>query len=142
MKKNLPIAAALIGGIALASVVTPHAAAANIEQKCTPFRAMCLHYNSIEYGLGAEFGSGSDIASFNPSVNGGTNYLFTTGSKGSSGAGRNVWNNAASARNLHLFRSFTVYFNSHYKGNSDIVNPLSQQNLASTKNQDTSMRWV
>ena len=134
-------AATTVAMVLMCSIAfTQPAAAATITRSCSSTAQMCLHYNSIPYGLGAEFGSNSNIPSLNPNVNGGTTYAFKAGLFGSAGAGVSVWNNAGGAENLSTYRSFRVYVNSNYMGGYDHVSRQNAQSLSATWNDNASMR--
>ncbi|MEL4504948.1 hypothetical protein AAEX63_08945 [Luteococcus sp. H138] len=136
---SLAVAVAAVGTVAI-SAAPAHAA--TVQRQCGNTVQMCLHYNSSNSGYGAEFGSQSNISSFNPSRNGGVSYLFMAGARGTSGSGYNVWNNAGSAANWSTTRGFRVYFNSGLSGTNDYIPPSVRSNLPLTKNQDASMGWA
>ena len=136
---KLTLAAALFVIPSVISVQPAHAA--TFQHNCGTIARMCLHYNSNR--AGAEFGSDSNVQSFNPanSTNGQT-YLFRTGQQGNNGNGQTVWNNAGSAYNWHSSRAFRVYYNSFWSGVNDYVPQGTVSNLPLTKNQDTSIGWA
>lgn len=117
-------------------------AAVSVSKNCSSSAQMCLHFNSTAYGLGAEFGSQTNISSFNYNINGGVHYNFKAGPYGSNGAGQTIWNKAAAGRNLSSYRNFAVFENSDYEGDVETVPYGYMMNFTAVKNNDTSMKWL
>ncbi|WP_297747160.1 hypothetical protein [uncultured Tessaracoccus sp.] len=117
-------------------------ATVSVSRNCSSTAQMCLHFNSTAYGLGAEFGSQTNITSFNYNINGGVHYNFKAGRYGSNGAGQTIWNKAAAGRNLSSYRNFAVFENSNYQGEVETVPYGYILNFTAVKNNDTSMKWI
>lgn len=115
--------------------------AAAVTSKCTDGE-MCFHFNSAQYGYGATYGQAGNIRSLNPSVNGGINYYFTADAWGSSGAGRNVWNNAGGARNRNASLIMLSFVNSGCTGAQDAIGARTARTLNFTYNNNASACWV
>lgn len=103
---------------------------------------MCLYYNSSSYGYGAEFGTVVGIGNYAEGpYSDGWPWGFTSGSRGSSGSGVHVKNNAAAAWNRSANTDARVYYNSYHAGVYDIICHSTIRNLVRTKNDNASQGW-
>ncbi|MFI6465521.1 hypothetical protein [Streptomyces sp. NPDC050528] len=93
-------------------------------------------YRDIRYAVG-NFGSVPLTAGGNYSLK----YCAGTGA----GAGQDIKNNAASARNSHTSYGACVYFSSWYNGAMDSLQPAVptpvSKNLVNTYNENASFQW-
>lgn len=131
---------AVVAGLTLVNAAPAHAA--TLTKNCSSTAQMCLHYNTFANGLNAEFGSQTNVWSFNHNVNGGTEYRFKAGAMGSAGANTLVWNNAGSGRNFSGYRNFVVWRNSNYTGAYTTVPYGYVADLGIVQNDNASMAWV
>ncbi|MFE2041973.1 hypothetical protein ACFXAZ_13780 [Streptomyces sp. NPDC059477] len=125
-------ATALAGGALAVGLATASPAAAAIEYDCGSGE-VCLYYNSSDYGYGAVYVQYARIPDY-------AGFYFSTGRNGSSGAGREVKNQAA-AVDSWISTKFRVYYNSNYNctvacqdipayGTRDLNSSLKNQNAS------------
>lgn len=127
---TLAAAALAVGGLFGAA---PTASAANQDGVCDVNEG-CLYRNSAAYG----YGSFADFWLPVPTFNGTGHKFLSTGA----GKGELVWNNAAHARNRESGRTMRVYVNSNYLGAYDSIPASSRKDLANTKNDNASLKWI
>ena len=143
-KKGMLLRLAALAALTTVSlgIASPSHAAVTVTRNCSTSAQMCIHYNTISYGLNAEFGSNTNISSFNYNLNGSVYYRYKAGTQGSGGAGQTVWNNGGSGKNLSTWRNFAVFQNSNYQGNSVAIPYNHVANLGIVQNDNASMGWI
>lgn len=122
----LASSAPLVSAGGVASAATP----ACDPPTSTNLGEFCLYYNSY---------LGGSLRDFDTAVSDFAGYTFRTPG---AGYGQAVKNNAASAWNRDPFATVRVYYNRNYMGPADDVRPKAWRNLADTKNDNASFRWL
>ncbi|GAA1403492.1 hypothetical protein GCM10009639_48390 [Kitasatospora putterlickiae] len=134
VKRIVATAAILATGLGTAVATAPAASAATIGT-CT-YNYACLFYNSSNYNLGAQFQHESDINDY-------AGAYFSAGQYGSSGAGVEVKNHAASVANGDRYWQVTIWERSGTTpwGNHNIIRPGAFADLGVVKNDNAAGTW-